>query len=249
MIKKGIKTSLKIIIYSLATLRKTGTASDLAIKKYFDESGIANMKQGLIDDFVGKYVYINPKSSPSNIIWGKVEEIKEREAGEFDLVIKHLKHNFLAYVRNDNIAIPFIFNEKKDLLDWIEKEIENGNIRVGSLRITAMGAKKYTREIYESLMSLLFDQDAEIINLFPHDPFRDALIRSGSVFTSEKNFFDELTRKPDIMQYFTELGMEEFLHEIIILDSFLNKLYEMKTIAILSEYNYHHNNIRSFMKK
>lgn len=209
----------------LVNLKK---ASEVGIDSTAKHLGNWKKKVDLKKEYVGKYVYVNPNSSPANVIWGKIEKVNVREAGEFDLVVKHLVHGYEQYVRNDNIYSSRFFKSEKELSQYISDEIKKGNLREGSLRITAKGSMEYGVLILQSLREAIL-HDIEIKNVIPEN-FVPLIHEAQEQFSSsneiEIGFFNS--------NMISDLSSRFPLESLVVLTA-INNVFMMRNLAIVSD--------------
>ena len=170
-IKNGLRKTIKIIAYTAASLTRPDKAAGKTVEIMMEEVR-RNKKSGELErQYVGKYIYANPNSSPANVVWGKIEKVNPREAGEFDLIIRHLPKGYLQYLRNDNFGNFIFFESENQLLDFVNSEYEKGNLRVGSFRVTLKGAKENGKLILFSLKELMLEDNEikELIHLIENN--------------------------------------------------------------------------------
>jgi hypothetical protein len=164
--KRIAKKFLKGIIYAGSCILRPDKAAAKGVESMFNDFKQYGDQNRLENEYLNKSVFFNPISSPANVIWGTVENINIREAGEFDLVVRHLRHNYLQYIRSDNLSLIQIFDDNDELIAFVNREVERGNLRLGSLRVTKQGAIEYGTIFFDSLIDLLLT-DEEIQKIFP----------------------------------------------------------------------------------
>lgn len=222
---------MKITAYAVATLTRHDKAGSKVVEMMIDEIN-RNKRSGELErQYVGKYIYVNPNSSPANVVWGKIEGINLREAGEFDLMIRHLPKKYIQYLRNDNIWNPIFFDSENELLDYVNLEYERRHLRVGSFRVTYNGALE-NGEIILSCLRELVDEDGETQKLIPKD-FLNLISDSYFRFTN-KDF--ENARYPielndnEIVNLFSK-----FPFEFLIVKSIINNVFQMRNYAAMAD--------------
>ena len=228
-IKNGLKKSIKIAAYVGASLARPDKVVSKTVDIMMKEIDRNRTSGQLERQYVGKYIFVNPNSSPANVVWGRIEGINLREAGEFDLIIRHSAKGYLQYLRYDNVGNPIFFNSENELLDYVNREYENGNLRVGSFRVTYKGALENGEIILYSLKELVYEDD-EIQKLIPKD-FLPLISDSYDRFINKKDskFLNDFNNKK-IFELFSK-----FPFEFLIVNSVINNVFQMRTYAVVTD--------------
>lgn len=227
-LKKIGTNILQGLMGGISVLVNPKKASEAAIDSTAKKLGNWKRQRELDKEYLGRYVFANLISNPANVIWGEVVEINLRDAGEYDLVVQHLQKPFKQYVRMDNTFLIKFFESRDNLFEYVNDEIKKGNMREGSLRITAKGAREYGSLILQSLEVAILD-DIEIKKEIP-ESFLWLIREAQEQFSSTNELivvFFNSDRIPELSSHFP-------LESIVVLSA-INNVFMMRNLAIVSD--------------
>ena len=235
-VKKGIKWVLKGFATGFSIIVVPRSAAKKWLDMIFKQSDEKGRRKETEEDWVGRFVYIIPKSNPVNIVWGHVEQIMWREHLDGDILIRHEVHNFSTPVGLDNIGTAVFFDSKEELMEHFEKEVTEGKVREGSFRITPKGAFELGEMVLKSLIEHVSNGEKDPV--FIPEKFKGVVERVYKYFETE----NAKKVEPFInwQSYFSYDKILTFLaqkypYESLLVYSTIDHVYNMRKMALLAE--------------